>query len=67
MKTLTITGARMAYGVTDAELDRFAKQMNKELDADRKAGRLKLFTGKLKRGSIKKLASAAGFPQNPNK
>jgi len=49
MKTLTITGARMAYGVTDAELDRFAKQMNKELDADRKAGRLKLFTGKLKR------------------
>lgn len=42
--------ALQEYGVTDAELDRFAKKANQELDADRKAGRLKPFTGKLKRG-----------------
>ncbi len=38
------------YGVTDRHLDRFVKKTNQELDADRKAGRLKPFTGKLKRG-----------------
>jgi hypothetical protein len=42
--------AQVEYGVSDAELERFAKKMNKELDADRKAGRLKPFTGKLRRG-----------------
>jgi antitoxin (DNA-binding transcriptional repressor) of toxin-antitoxin stability system len=42
--------AQLEYGVSDEELDRFADKMNKELDADRKAGRLKPFTGKLKRG-----------------
>jgi hypothetical protein len=42
--------ALQEYGTTPAELDRFAKKADKELDADRKAGRLKPFTGKLKRG-----------------
>ncbi len=42
--------AEHEYGVTGAQLDRFAKQVNRELDADRKAGRLTSFTGKLKRG-----------------
>lgn len=38
------------YGVTGGQLDRFAARMNKGLAAERKAGRLKPFTGKLKRG-----------------
>ncbi len=38
------------YGVTPEELDEFVQIANKELDADRKARRLKPFTGKLKRG-----------------
>ena len=42
--------AEHEYGVTGEQLDRFAAQMNKELAAGRKAGRLKPFTGKLKRG-----------------
>jgi hypothetical protein len=42
--------ASQEYGVSEAGLERFAKKANKELDADRKAGRLKPFTGKLKRG-----------------
>jgi hypothetical protein len=42
--------AEHEYGVTSGQLDRFAERMNKELDAERKAGRLKPFTGKLKRG-----------------
>lgn len=42
--------AEQEYGVTSEQLDRFAENMNKELDAERKAGRLKPFTGKLKRG-----------------
>jgi hypothetical protein len=42
--------ATREYGVTSEELDAFVQKANKELDADRKARRLKLFTGKLKRG-----------------
>jgi hypothetical protein len=41
--------AEHEYGVTSDDLDKFAVRVNKELDADRKAGRLKPFTGKLKR------------------
>jgi hypothetical protein len=41
--------ALQEYGVTDEELGHFVKSANRELDADRKAGRLKPFTGKLKR------------------
>ena len=36
--------------MTGEHLDRFADRMNRELDAERKDGRLKPFTGKLKRG-----------------
>ena len=42
--------AEQEYGVTPAQLDRAVASVNKELDADRKSGRLKPFTGKLKRG-----------------
>ena len=38
------------YGATPGELDKFAHAANQELDADRKARRLKPFTGTLKRG-----------------
>lgn len=41
--------AEHEYGVTDEALNRFAEKVNRELDADRRAGRLKPFTGKLKR------------------
>lgn len=41
--------AEHEYGVTGAQLERFVARVNKELDADRKAGRLEPFTGKLKR------------------
>jgi hypothetical protein len=41
--------AEHEYGVTGNDLDSFAERANKELDADRKAGRLKPFAGKLKR------------------
>jgi len=41
--------AEHEYGVTGEELDTFATRAYKELDADRKTGRLKPFTGKLKR------------------
>jgi hypothetical protein len=41
--------AEHEYGATGEQLDKFADRVNKELDADRKAGRLKPFTGKLKR------------------
>jgi hypothetical protein len=41
--------AEHEYGTNRGELDKFATRMNKELDADGKAGRLKPFTGKLKR------------------
>ena len=42
--------AEHEYGVTGGQLDRFADRANRELDAERRAGRLKPFTGKLKRG-----------------
>jgi len=42
--------ATQEYGATPEELDRFARKANQELDADRKAGRLKRFNGKLTRG-----------------
>jgi len=35
------------YGVTPVELDKFIQRVGKELDADRKARRLKPFRGKL--------------------
>jgi hypothetical protein len=38
------------YAVTIEELDEFVQKANQELDGDRKARRLKPFTGKLKRG-----------------
>jgi hypothetical protein len=38
------------YGATPEELDKFVQKANQELNADRKARRLKPFTGKLKRG-----------------
>jgi antitoxin (DNA-binding transcriptional repressor) of toxin-antitoxin stability system len=42
--------AAQEYGVTPEELDEFVQKASKELDADRKARRLKPFTGTLKRG-----------------
>jgi len=42
--------AEHEYGVTPEELDEFVHKIGKELAADRKARRLKPFTGKLKRG-----------------
>ena len=42
--------AQIEYRASGEELEQFAQRVNKELDADRKAGRLKLFTGKLARG-----------------
>jgi hypothetical protein len=42
--------AEQEYGASPEELDKFAHKINQELDADRKARRLKPFTGKLKRG-----------------
>ena len=42
--------AEHEYGVTGEQLDRFAARVNRELNAERKAGQLKSFTGKLKRG-----------------
>jgi hypothetical protein len=42
--------AAQEYGATPEQLDRFADAANRELDADRKARRLKPFTGTLKRG-----------------
>ena len=41
--------ARQEYGVTADELDQFVEKAAQELTADRKARRLKPFTGKLKR------------------
>ena len=42
--------AQIEYGASGEGLDRFVGRVNSELDADRKDGRLKPFTGKLKRG-----------------
>jgi hypothetical protein len=41
--------AQHEFGASGEDLDKFAARVNNELDADRKAGRLKPFTGKLKR------------------
>ncbi len=38
--------AQLEYGVSSRELDRFADAMEKELDADRRQGRLKKRPGK---------------------
>ena len=42
--------AAQEYGATPEELEEFVQKASRELDADRKARRLKPFTGKLKRG-----------------
>ena len=42
--------AAQEYAVTPEELDHFVQKAGRELDADRKAGRLKKFSGKLTRG-----------------
>ena len=42
--------AEREYGVTTKQLDRAVARVNQELGAARKDGRLKPFTGKLKRG-----------------
>jgi hypothetical protein len=42
--------ATQEYGASAEELDKFVQTANKELDVDRKAGRLAPFLGKLKRG-----------------
>jgi len=42
--------AGQEYGATPGQIARFADAANRELDADRKARRLKPFTGTLKRG-----------------
>jgi hypothetical protein len=49
-KTFEAISAAHEYGATQKQLDKFAQKANRELDADRKARRLKPFTGKLKRG-----------------
>lgn len=41
--------AEIEYGVSREELDRFASSVREELEADRRAGRMKSFTGKLAR------------------
>ena len=41
--------AEREYGVTTKQLDRAVARVRKELDTARKDGRLKPFTGKLKR------------------
>ena len=48
--------AEHEYGVSGAELKRFAEGVNEELDADRKAGRLKPFTWKLERAQTRRPA-----------
>ena len=39
------------YGVTPKEWDRFVKRREKEIEADRAAGRMKLFTGDIEQDS----------------
>ena len=41
---------QIEYGVTGEALDTFANRVNNELEADRKACRLKPFNGRLTRG-----------------
>jgi antitoxin (DNA-binding transcriptional repressor) of toxin-antitoxin stability system len=43
---LTAKYAQREYGLTPAELKRFAKEMDKKIAADRKHGRLTSFDGK---------------------
>ncbi len=42
--------ATQEYDATSDQLDKFVQDSNRELDADRKARRLKPYTGSLKRG-----------------
>jgi len=42
--------AEHEYGAMPEQLDAFAQKVSQELDTERKARRLKPFTGKLKRG-----------------
>lgn len=39
--------AKREYGVTDAELEAFAKRSDQEIAKDRKAGRIRRFSGNL--------------------
>jgi uncharacterized protein YeaO (DUF488 family) len=48
-KTLTAADVRREFNASDKMFNRFVTRVNKELDAERKARRSKLFTGKLKR------------------
>ena len=41
--------ALQEYGVTEKELDRFVRRMNKRLARDRRAGKMKVFTGDLEK------------------
>jgi hypothetical protein len=37
------------YGVTTEELDRFVKRMDERIARERRAGRMKLFTGEIEK------------------
>ena len=50
VKVYSADYAELEYGVTTEQRDRAVASIHKELDADRKAGQLKPFTGKLQRG-----------------
>jgi len=39
--------AKREYGVTEAELEAFAQRTDREITKDRKAGKVRRFTGKL--------------------
>ena len=39
--------AKREYGVTEAELDKFARRMDAELGRDRRTGKMRRFTGDL--------------------
>jgi hypothetical protein len=41
--------ARREYGVTNEELDRFVKRMNERIARDRRAGRMKAFSGDIEK------------------
>jgi antitoxin (DNA-binding transcriptional repressor) of toxin-antitoxin stability system len=49
VKIISEDYAEREYNVTSDKLDRFSKKVNRELDRERKAGRMKPFTGKLTR------------------
>jgi len=44
--------ALQEYGVTEKELDRFVRRMNKRLARDRRAGKMKVFTGDLEKDIV---------------